>query len=156
MTENDIFLNNINLRLKGLMHPNTNDGVTIRSALDQIATKIGTLYMNVIKIRTSVINKSYFKDKYHYRDDFKIMFRLKYCVMVYALLYDKLDKSDYIFDDAFYQSFKSMLSMCNAIKNNFKQAMGSEVFDKLHEEYLTSEITKMSSSSKVNRIIGIK
>lgn len=43
MTENDIFLENINLRLKDLMHPNTNDGFTIRSALKQISGKIGTL-----------------------------------------------------------------------------------------------------------------
>lgn len=156
MTENDIFLNNINRRLTDLMHSNTNDGITIRRALEQIGSKIGNLYMNVIKIRTSVIDKSYFKSKYHYKDDFKIMFRLKYCIMVYALLYDKLDRSDYIFDDAFYQSFKSMLSMCNAIKNNYKQAIGAEAFIKLHEEYLNSEILKMSSCPKVKRIIGIK
>lgn len=156
MTENDIFLENINLRLKDLMHPNTNDGFTIRSTLKQISGKIGTLYMNVINIRTSVINKSYFKSKYNYKDDFKIMFRLKYCIMVYAMLYDKLDRSDYIFDDAFYHSFKSMISMCNAIKNNYKQAIGSEEFEKIHEEYLKSEILKMSSNQKVSRMIGIK
>ncbi len=156
MSENDIFLENINLRLASLMHPNTDDLFTIRGALDKIGSKIGGLYMDVIKIRTSVYDKAHFKNKHNYTKNFKTLFRLKYCVMVYALLYDKIDRNDIIFDDAFFQSFKSMLRMCTAIQSNYKNGIGTELFNELHTELLTSEIKKMSSTSKVERIIGIK
>lgn len=138
------------------MHPNTSDLETIRGALKNISSKIGIYASKVICIRTSPISKTYFKNKYNYSNDYKNMFRLKYCIMVYTILHDRLDKNDIIFDDAFYNVFKSLINLIKSINNNYRNALGTELFNQCEKENLEKNIKLMSSNLKVSKIIGIK